>query len=114
VTSNRTSTQLIAPVTPPVTPPTAIDPCAEPVDSVATNNGCTNTSNGDGFSNAGGFAVVTYDATAATSTALITYNSTNGNLFYDQNGAAAGFGTGTQFATVSCQVSLTASNFLIV
>jgi Ca2+-binding RTX toxin-like protein len=69
---------------------------------------------GGGFSNASEFAVVTDDATAATSTALITYNSTNGNLFYNQNGAAAGFGTGSQFATVSCQVSLTASDFLIV
>jgi Ca2+-binding RTX toxin-like protein len=69
---------------------------------------------GIGFSNASEFAVVTDDTAAATSAAKIVYNSSNGNLFFNQDGAAAGFGTGGQFATVNGNPSLTTSDFLIV
>jgi Ca2+-binding RTX toxin-like protein len=53
--------------------------------------------------NASDFAIVTgaTDALAATSTALIVYNSTNGHLLFNQNGIAANYGTGGQFATLS-------------
>jgi Ca2+-binding RTX toxin-like protein len=69
---------------------------------------------GIGFSNASEFAVVTDDAAAATSAAKIVYNSSNGSLFFNQDGAAAGFGTGGQFAIADGTPSLTASDFLIV
>jgi Ca2+-binding RTX toxin-like protein len=59
-------------------------------------------------------AIVANDSVAATSTALITYDSATGNLFFNQNGAAAGFGTGGQFATLSSAPSITAANFQIV
>ncbi|MFM7641346.1 MAG: hypothetical protein ACKO45_07325 [Cyanobium sp.] len=39
------------------------------------------------------FAVVSSDGAAATSTASIVYNSTNGSLFYNPNGSASGFAT---------------------
>ncbi|MCU0526445.1 MAG: hypothetical protein MUF72_16660 [Elainella sp. Prado103] len=46
---------------------------------------------GNGFSNPTDFATVSSDGTAATSSALIVYNSVNGRLFYNQNGANPGF-----------------------
>ena len=52
-----------------------------------------------GVLNTNELAVVTSDLAAETSTALIVYNSTNGYLFYNENGSANGFGTGAQFAT---------------
>jgi Ca2+-binding RTX toxin-like protein len=53
--------------------------------------------------NASDFAIVTgaTDTLAATSAALIIYNSTNGHLLFNQNGIAANYGTGGQFATLS-------------
>ncbi len=68
---------------------------------------------GNGFSIAKEFAVVGSDAAAQTSNAFITYNSTNGHLFYNQNGAAAGFGTGAQFATLTGSLALSAADFVI-
>ncbi len=68
---------------------------------------------GNGFSVTSEFAVVGSDAAAETSDAFITYNSTNGNLFYNQNGATAGFGTGAQFATLLNSVALSATDFVI-
>ncbi|MBD2679246.1 MULTISPECIES: M10 family metallopeptidase [Nostoc] len=56
---------------------------------------------GDGFSVASEFATVTTDAAAQTSSALIVYNGSNGKLFYNENGSAAGFGVGSQFAQLS-------------
>ena len=67
---------------------------------------------GNGFSIASEFAVVADDIAAAVSTAFITYSAATGNLFYNQNGAAAGFGTGAQFATVN--TAPTAIDFAIV
>ena len=50
------------------------------------------------------FAVVNSDSVVATSSAVIVYNSTNGNLFYNPNGSAPGFATssdgGGAFATI--------------
>ncbi|MGL6280895.1 MAG: hypothetical protein ACRC2J_00640, partial [Microcoleaceae cyanobacterium] len=45
------------------------------------------------------------DAAASTSKAEIVYNSSNGKLFYNPNGAASGYGEGGFFAL------LTAPNF---
>ncbi len=55
-----------------------------------------------GFSVASEFEVVDTDAAAATSDALIVHSTENGvgRLFYNENGAEAGFGDGGQFATV--------------
>jgi hypothetical protein len=41
------------------------------------------------------------------------YSSSTGNLFYNQNGAAAGLGAGSQFATLSANLALTANDFLL-
>ena len=68
---------------------------------------------GDGFSVAGEFAVVNSDAVAATSSAKIVYNSTNGQLFYNPNGATSGFGDGGLFATLENQANLQAEDFVL-
>ncbi|HEY9619997.1 MAG TPA: calcium-binding protein [Crinalium sp.] len=68
---------------------------------------------GNGFSVAGEFAVVNSDAEAATSSALITYNKGTGHLFYNENGATAGFGTGAQFASLTNLATLSSANFVI-
>ncbi|MCG5060418.1 MAG: Ig-like domain-containing protein [Limnoraphis sp. WC205] len=68
---------------------------------------------GTGFSVASEFAKVTTDALAATSAADIVYNTATGGLFYNQNGAAAGFGTGAQFLTLTTKPALTGNQFLI-
>ena len=68
---------------------------------------------GTGFSVASEFAKVTTDALAATSAADIVYNTTTGGLFYNQNGTAAGLGTGARFLTLTNKPALTATQFLI-
>jgi Ca2+-binding RTX toxin-like protein len=60
------------------------------------------------------FATVTTDADAATSTGLIVYNSNNGNLFYNQDRDTSGFGSGGQFASLTGNPGLAASNFTVV
>jgi len=57
------------------------------------------------------FASVTSDQEAATSDATIVYNSTNGSLFYNQDGVTDGFGSGGLFATLSSNPTLTVSDF---
>lgn len=59
------------------------------------------------------WAAVANDAAAATSGALIAYSSATGNLFYNQNGAADGLGSGSQFATLTNIPGLTAADFQI-
>lgn len=53
------------------------------------------------------------DAAAGTSTASIVYNTTNGRLYYNTNGAAPGFGDGGLFAVVFGQPTLTANDFTL-
>ncbi|BAU10209.1 integrins alpha chain [Leptolyngbya sp. NIES-3755] len=67
---------------------------------------------GNGFNIASDFATVTSDAAAATSNATIVYNSTLRRLFYNQNGSAAGFGSGGQFATLISS-PLSAADFIV-
>ncbi|HEY9693663.1 MAG TPA: hypothetical protein V6D15_15775 [Oculatellaceae cyanobacterium] len=68
---------------------------------------------GTGFSLSSEFAIVTTDTAAATSSADIVYNSANGNLFYNPNGAATGFGTGAQFATLIGNPTISATDFYV-
>ncbi|MDZ8226748.1 calcium-binding protein [Nostoc sp. ChiVER01] len=68
---------------------------------------------GNGFSLNNEFAIVTSDAAAAISGAKIVYNQSRGALFYNQNGLVAGFGTGAEFANLTSNLSLTASDFVI-
>ncbi len=68
---------------------------------------------GTGFSINSEFAKVTSDALAATRAADIVYNSATGALFYNQNGTAAGFGTGGKFLTLTNKPVLTENQFLI-
>ncbi|MCC5619716.1 hypothetical protein LC605_32795 [Nostoc sp. CHAB 5836] len=70
-----------------------------------------NTTNGGLI--ASNFDVVTSDSLAQDSSAEIVYNSSNGNLFYNQNNGVADFGTGGLFATIGGSPLLTASDFLV-
>ncbi|MDZ8226199.1 hypothetical protein [Nostoc sp. ChiVER01] len=65
---------------------------------------------GTGFSNASDFKIT---SSAATSTAKIVYNAVTGQLFYNQNGSAAGFGSGGLFATLTGAPILIGSDFVI-
>ncbi|MBD2415418.1 hypothetical protein FACHB389_18780 [Nostoc calcicola FACHB-389] len=65
---------------------------------------------GTGFSNANDFQITNL---GGTSTATIVYDSVSGQLFYNQNGSAAGFGSGGLFATLVGAPTLTASDFLL-
>jgi serralysin len=61
------------------------------------------------------FGTVTDDAAAAVSKALLVYNTSNGSLTYNANGAAAGLGdAGGQIALVFGQPTLTARDFKLV
>jgi Ca2+-binding RTX toxin-like protein len=59
------------------------------------------------------FATVTSDLAAASSSAMIVYNSSNGNLFYNPNGDASGFGLGGEFAQLSNAPQLDINAFLV-
>ena len=70
---------------------------------------------GIGFGVSTDFDIVSRDTSAATSNAAIVYNFANGNLFYNQNLAAAGLGTGAQFAHFVGSLThlLSATDFII-
>lgn len=53
------------------------------------------------------------DSQAGLSAAEIVYNADTGNLFYNPNGSASGFGTGGQFATVTNAPFLFADDVII-
>ncbi|MEH1923962.1 choice-of-anchor D domain-containing protein [Nostoc sp.] len=65
---------------------------------------------GTGFSNASDFQITSL---GAVSNALIIYDPATGQLLYNQNGSAAGFGSGGQFAQLTGKPTLTASDFII-
>jgi Ca2+-binding RTX toxin-like protein len=50
---------------------------------------------------------------AACGSAKIIYNSANGNVFFNENGAEAGLGKGSQFATIQGAPALTTSDFQV-
>ena len=68
---------------------------------------------GDGFSVGSEFKTVNSDAAAASSDAVVVYNQTNGNLFYNPNGSNNGLGSGGLFATLTDAPALAESDFLI-
>ena len=68
----------------------------------------------DGVMNAGDFEMVADDDLAAVSEAFITYSSSTGNLFYNQNGSDEGLGEGGQFATLQNIPTLSEADFLII
>ncbi len=72
-----------------------------------------NSKAGNGFSRKEEFAVVKNDNVAAKSQAEIVYNSTNGKLFYNPNGAANGFGGGGLFADLTDEPTLSRSDFIL-
>lgn len=63
---------------------------------------------------ASNFATVTDDASAEISAAGIVYNTSNGSLFYNTNGADAGFGDGGQFASLFGQPALSVQDFKLI
>ncbi|MEH2317886.1 calcium-binding protein, partial [Nostoc sp.] len=65
---------------------------------------------GTGFSNKSDFEVTN---SPETSTAKIVYDSVSGQLFYNENGDGAGFGSGGLFATLTGAPTLTASDFVL-
>ncbi|MEH1940664.1 MAG: hypothetical protein V7L01_10655 [Nostoc sp.] len=65
---------------------------------------------GTGFSNKSDFKITN---SAGTSTAKIVYDAVSGQLFYNQNGSAAGFGSGGLFATLTGAPTLTVSDFVL-
>ncbi|WP_442941844.1 hypothetical protein [Nostoc sp.] len=65
---------------------------------------------GIGFSNASDFKIA---SSPGASTAKIVYDAVSGQLFYNQNGSAAGFGSGGLFATLIGAPTLTASDFVL-
>ena len=69
---------------------------------------------GDGLSQVSDFTTVEDDDLAATSTAYLVYSIGSGSLYYNQNGSAAGFGTGAEFANLINLPSVTTADFAIV
>lgn len=69
---------------------------------------------GVGASLGANFATVANDTLAGGSAASIVYSQQTGNLFYNQNGIAAGYGNGGNFAVVSGLPALAVSDFTIV
>jgi parallel beta-helix repeat protein len=65
---------------------------------------------GTAFSNASDFQITSL---GAVSNAVIVYDPVNGQLLYNQNGSAAGFGSGGQFSQLAGAPTLTASDFMI-
>ncbi|WP_375470317.1 hypothetical protein [uncultured Nostoc sp.] len=65
---------------------------------------------GTGFSNKSDFKIT---SSAGTSTAKIVYDPVSGQLFYNPNGSATGFGSGGLFATLTGAPTLTASDFVL-
>jgi Ca2+-binding RTX toxin-like protein len=68
---------------------------------------------GNSFSVSNEFAVVADNAAVAGSEALIVYSSGTGDIFYNQNGSAADFGSGGQFASLDGIPALSASDFIL-
>jgi hypothetical protein len=59
------------------------------------------------------FGTVTEDISVGSSAAAIVYNTSNGKLFYNANGADAGLGNGSQFASIFGQPTLSAQDFIL-
>ena len=64
--------------------------------------------------NSSDFAVVGAMSAAQASSATIVFNSSNGKLFYNENGEASGLGQGGHFATLKNGASLEASDIALI
>lgn len=69
---------------------------------------------GNGLSQASNFTTVNDDDLAATSNAFLVYSRSSGSLYYNQNGNAAGLGTGAEFINLLNIPTLTTTDFTIV
>ncbi|MEH1881284.1 MULTISPECIES: choice-of-anchor Q domain-containing protein [unclassified Nostoc] len=69
---------------------------------------------GNGLSQASNFTTVDDDDLAATSNAFLVYSRSSGSLYYNQNGNAAGLGTGAEFINLLNIPTLTTADFTIV
>ncbi|MHC5821069.1 MAG: choice-of-anchor Q domain-containing protein, partial [Nostoc sp.] len=69
---------------------------------------------GNGLSQASNFTTVDDDDLVATSNAFLVYSRSSGSLYYNQNGNAAGLGTGAEFINVLNIPTLTTADFTIV
>ncbi|MEH2065739.1 MAG: calcium-binding protein [Nostoc sp.] len=69
---------------------------------------------GNGLSQASNFTTVDDDDLAATSNAFLVYSRSSGSLYYNQNGNAAGLGTGAEFINLLNIPTLTTTDFTIV
>ncbi|MDB9426277.1 Calx-beta domain-containing protein [Microcystis aeruginosa CS-564/01] len=69
---------------------------------------------GNGFSQAAEFASVDDDDLVATSSAFIVYSTGSGSIYYNQNGSAAGLGSGSEFANLLTVPTLIATDFALI
>ncbi|TRU41306.1 MAG: hemolysin, partial [Microcystis aeruginosa Ma_MB_F_20061100_S20] len=69
---------------------------------------------GNGFSQAAEFASVDDDDLVATSSAFIVYSNSSGSIYYNQNGSAAGLGSGSEFANLLTVPTLIAADFTLI
>jgi Ca2+-binding RTX toxin-like protein len=68
----------------------------------------------DSLSGTGDFSIVTSDAAADTAVNAIVYNTSNGKLFYNTDGATAGVGNSNQFAQLATGLDLHGTDFTVV
>ncbi|CCI29578.1 Similar to tr/Q8YRU7/Q8YRU7 (fragment) [Microcystis aeruginosa PCC 9808] len=69
---------------------------------------------GNGFSQLAEFASVDDDDLVATSSAFIVYSTSSGSIYYNQNGSAAGLGSGSEFANLLTVPTLIAADFTLI
>jgi Ca2+-binding RTX toxin-like protein len=69
---------------------------------------------GNGLSQASNFTTVDDDDLAATSNAFLVYSRSSGSLYYNQNGNAAGLGTGAELLNLLNIPTLTTTDFTII
>ncbi|MCZ8118971.1 MAG: M10 family metallopeptidase C-terminal domain-containing protein [Microcystis sp. LE18-22.4A] len=69
---------------------------------------------GNGFSQPAEFASVADDDLVATSSAFIVYSTSSGSIYYNQNGSAAGLGSGSEFANLLTVPTLIAADFALI
>jgi Ca2+-binding RTX toxin-like protein len=68
----------------------------------------------NGFSQLAEFASVDDDDLVATSSAFIVYSNSSGSIYYNQNGSAAGLGSGSEFANLLTVPTLIAADFTLI
>ncbi|REJ44056.1 MAG: hypothetical protein DWQ54_00415 [Microcystis flos-aquae TF09] len=69
---------------------------------------------GNGFSQPAEFASVDDDDLVAISSAFIVYSTSSGSIYYNQNGSAAGLGSGSEFANLLTVPTLIAADFTLI